>query len=476
LNNGRKIFMALFRTASLCLPVAALLLAVAAPSVWADPTTPVNPLVKRFLSGKPLDICDEGAFFVGGVPKVPDFGAVRQTIIASMYTQFQIPTQVRKWPIIFIHGGNYSGSAMDATPDGREGWGPHAVRRHLATFVVDRPGYGRSGFDSTPLNKARAANSWAGIGAFPEGASSEIWDSTGLRGFGVYVPSNGNIITGTMIRHGDPGDPRMPETDPPSDFHGAYPPAFPIPPVDSSIDANIFNRVGAIGATPNPANNAYLALSAYKWVIPAMDNLFPGSVCAACVPTAISSVNTWGPLALAELVERLGGAILSGHSTGSDVALHAVRILKERGELNLVKGMIVPESTSTGTIAGPFTFQRFALTPQDFDTIPYLIIEGDYRPSSVRINNQFFINALNASPTRSVSPAAYFDLDSPAFAGKFLGTTHIIQMGTNNIEVLDFLLDWAEKNIDNPIYKTSCPSGPPPGTPANIPPGKGPNT
>ena len=137
---------------------AALLLAVVDTSVWADPATPVNPLQKRFLTGKPLDVCDFGAFFVGGVPKVPSFGTVRQTIIGSMYTQFMIPTKRRQWPMIFIHGGNYTGSALDATPDGREGWFPHAVANNYATFVVDRPGYGRSGFDSTVINEARSTN------------------------------------------------------------------------------------------------------------------------------------------------------------------------------------------------------------------------------------------------------------------------------------------------------------------------------
>jgi hypothetical protein len=44
-------------------------------------------------------------------------------------------------------------------------------------------------------------------------------------------------------------------------------------------------------------------------------------------------------------------------------------------------------------------------------------------------------------------------------------------MGTNNIEVLDFLLDWAEGNIDNPIYKTSCPSGPSEQDADDVPPG-----
>ena len=129
---------------------AAVLLAMAAvgASAWAGPADPVNPLTKRFLTGKGLDICDQGGFFVGGVPKVPTFGTPRQVIIGQMYVQFEIPTKRRQWPLIFIHGGGLTGSVVDATPHGTEGWFAHAVRNNYATFVVDQPGRGRSGFDS----------------------------------------------------------------------------------------------------------------------------------------------------------------------------------------------------------------------------------------------------------------------------------------------------------------------------------------
>src|SRR5262245_5153986 len=90
-------------------------LALTAASVWAAPTDPVNPLTKRFLIGKGLDICDQGGFFVGGVPKVPTFGVPRQVIIGQMYVQFEIPNKRRQWPIILIHGGGLTGSDLDAT-------------------------------------------------------------------------------------------------------------------------------------------------------------------------------------------------------------------------------------------------------------------------------------------------------------------------------------------------------------------------
>jgi len=114
-------------------------------AAWASPTDPPNPLTKRFVQGKALDVCDFGALFIGGVPKVTNYlnsataaGAPDQTIIGKMYVQFQIPTKRRKWPLVMVHGSGYTGSALDATPDGREGWFPYAVQNNLATFVADQ--------------------------------------------------------------------------------------------------------------------------------------------------------------------------------------------------------------------------------------------------------------------------------------------------------------------------------------------------
>jgi hypothetical protein len=424
---------------------AAVMLAVAAASAsaWAGPADPVNPLTKRFVQGKALDICDQGALFVGGVPKVPSFGDPRQVIIGHMYVQFEIPTKHRKWPLIFIHGGGLTGSTLDATPNGTEGWFAHAVSNNYATFVVDQPGRGRSGFDTTVLNEAKVTNNLNLIPTFSDPAPSGIWTSW----FGHIIPAGSNIITGTMIRHGDPGDINTPETDPPSEAHGAYPPLYPIPPVDSSIDANIQARIGAIGAAPNPANNTYLALNAYKWHVSSTEVTLPGSVCATCVPTALSPGDTWSPRDVAELVERLGGAILSPHSQSMTQVLQVVRLLKEKGKLNLVKGILVPEGAGT-------SFTASGTTPQDYDHIPFLLANGDYRPGATRVVNRAFFAQLSAGPTHQ-----YVDLDSPAFGGKYLGQTHMNMLGTNNIAVLDFLLNFADANIPNPIVATSCPSG-----------------
>src|SRR5215469_9662049 len=94
-----------------------LIMGPAATTASANPADQVNPLKKRFLTGTPLEVCDQGSFFVGGVPKVPDFGTPRQVIIGQMYTQFEIPSIRRKWPIIFVHGGaGLTGVDVEATP------------------------------------------------------------------------------------------------------------------------------------------------------------------------------------------------------------------------------------------------------------------------------------------------------------------------------------------------------------------------
>ena len=460
--SSRFLRAALGRHLSLAL-LAAAAASTAAAGAPESPSSPINPLQKRFLSGKPLSICDQGAFFVGGVPKVTNYansstGTVpQQIIIGQAYVQFQIPSKHRRWPLIMVHGSSHTGAALDATADGTEGWLSMSVRNNLATFVMDQPGRGRSGSDQSVINEAKAriaSGDVAGglamlpnIGGIPPSAAWTTW-------FGHIVPAGADIITGTMIRHGDPGDPNPPETNPPSEGHGNYPPAFPIPPVDFSIDPRIAAREGAIGPAPNPANNAYLALNYYKQLVPNFEALLPTSECPTCNPTTIAPDSTWDGLAMANLVERLGGAIVSPHSQSGIHLLHMIRILRERGKLHLVKGIIIPESA-----IGLTTFQQAGVTPQDFDHIPFLLMNGDYRLAGARQGNREMIAAINASPGRSVTPAKYVDLDVPAFAGRCLGTTHMNMVGTTAREVFDYALRWADQNIRNPIVARSCTGG-----------------
>jgi hypothetical protein len=84
------------------------------------------------------------------------------------------------------------------------------------------------------------------------------------------------------------------------------------------------------------------------------------------------------------------------------------------------------------------------------------MMNGDYRPMDFREGNYAAVAAMNASPTRKVGPALVVSAEDPGLAGKFNGHTHMGMLGPTALAQFDVFLDWAEKNIPNPIVKTSC--------------------
>jgi pimeloyl-ACP methyl ester carboxylesterase len=68
-------------------------------------------------------------------------------------------------PIVLVHGGGLTGMSYETTPDGREGWATYLVRKGHAVYVVDTPGRGRSGFNATAINEAKAEGSVSGLPA-----------------------------------------------------------------------------------------------------------------------------------------------------------------------------------------------------------------------------------------------------------------------------------------------------------------------
>jgi hypothetical protein len=425
---------------------------VTGPSGWS------NPLKKRYLSGEALKICDQGSFYVGGVSKVTNYassavtvGQPEEILIGQMYVQFQIPEKRKGWPLIMVHGSGYSGAALEATPDGREGWLPYALSNNIPTFVVDQPGRGRSGYDRSIFHEARITGNVSLIPTLGGGTSNSVWTSW----FGHLIPAGSNILNGTLIRHSDPGDPDPPENPAvPSPAHGNYLPQYPIPPWPFSIDPKIAAREGAIGPTPLAANHAYLALQSFKQLVPNTEASLPTSFCAACVPSTVAPSNTWSPRALADLLEGLGGGIVSPHSQASAQAMHLVRVLRERGKLYLLKGILIPEGATDLVAAG--------LTPADFDNVPVLVVNGDYRASAIRQGNWAAAAAVKARRDAGLGTAKFevIDVDKPGYeGGRFLGTTHMNMLGTNNLDVFDIMLNWANENIRNAPKATTCKTG-----------------
>lgn len=400
--------------------------------------------MKKFLS-KPLVIEDQGSFYVGGVSKVTNYAAApaaapgqtltpNQITIGQMYVQFQIPqNKMRNMvPIIMVHGSSHSGASVESTPDGREGWLPYFVRKGISVYVVDQSGRGRSGFDESVIHEAEAlitaGNVSAGTTLLP--SIARITDNGAWTNwFGHLMPPGSTILTGTLIQHGEAGDPTTDD----ATHTDNYRPAFPI----SSIDANIAARKGAIAQAPTGPNNSY-ALEYYKQLLPNAEATLPGSICPTCEPKEIAPANTWTPQNLATLVEMLGGAIVATHSQSGIMGHHMTRILKERGKLNLLKGLI--------TLEGGCSFPNSGLKAEDFDNIPYLAVKGDYTATSQQCEDS--VKAINTrrAAGQGIAKAEYLKLDelpNPVFRG----TTHMMMIGTNSDAVADVLLDWTAQNI-----------------------------
>lgn len=375
---------------------------------------------KKFMAA-PVTIEDQGSFFVGGVTKVSEHAAIpfgpqgqpppnrvpQQITIGQMYVQFQIPQRKAGpgWPVIMVHGSTHTGAALESTPDGREGWFPYFVRKGVSTYVVDQSGRGRSGFDQSVLHEAEArvlagdakgaADLIPNFGRITDNGAWTAW-------FGHLLPAGSNITTGKLIRHGDPEDPEKP-----TDGRPHVAPLFPM---------------GAVAEY-------------YKQLVPNAEVTLPGSTCASCTPSNITPANTWTPQNLALLVEQLGGAIVATHSQSGIMGHHMVRILKERGKLDLVKGLI--------TIEGGCSLPQSGLTAADFDAIPYMSLKGDYTATNPQC--QETVDAINKrrAAKQGTARADYVKLDEMGI----LGVTHMMMLDSNSNQIADIMLDWASKHV-----------------------------
>ena len=421
---------------------------------------------------KNLQICDQGDFFVGGVPKTTKFsGSVTpstnyaQITVGQMYVEFQVPVAAKKWPIIVWHGSTHSGACVKSTPNGTEGWAPYLVRNNLATYVVDQAGRGRSGNDNSRIHEAYAAatgnliadptTTMPNIGRITDNGSYTAW-------FGHLV-TPGTATTCTDITacelqpHGWRADDPSPPTVHPNP--AGYGPTMALPPrgVLDFVEPTNLNKTGTgfWGPTTRVASTAdAFKLHYYRQLLPNYESTLPASTCPTCSTTAVAASNTWSPRDVASLVERLGGAIVGTHSQSGIQGLHMTRILKEDGKLGLLKGLITIEGSCDLGLAG--------LSAADFDNIPYLAFKGDYTvTSALCVNAVASINARRAMG-QGTAKADYIQLDDPSFGGKFNGVSHMMMDDTNNLQVMDVMLDWANKYIANPPSTGKCNSPPPP--------------
>ncbi len=107
----------------------------------------------------PLIIQEQGSFAVGGtvITKPGTFDAIKrgpegQTFHGDhAYVFYQVPVNVRKFPLVLWHGYGQSTKTWETTPDGREGYQNIFLRRGFGVYLIDQPRRGNAGRSTQPL-------------------------------------------------------------------------------------------------------------------------------------------------------------------------------------------------------------------------------------------------------------------------------------------------------------------------------------
>jgi len=221
-----------------------------------------------------------------------------------------------------------------------------------------------------------------------------------------------------------------------------------------------------------PLNDRYLALDAFKFVVPNTEATLPGSECSTCTPVRnIAPSSTWTAKALAELVEGLGGAIVVAHSQAGGDGYHMMRELKQRGKLDMLKGYV--------NIEGICGLEDVGLTISDFKNVPHLYLKGDLLfPTNPRIDTLLAACKNQIASIRSAGGKAdVIDLDQPgpwqgkykgpwgqSYRGPWAGVSHMMMIESNpgpggkatNLQVMDVILDWARTRVTKPKKLARC--------------------
>jgi hypothetical protein len=104
----------------------------------------------------------------------------------------------------------------------------------------------------------------------------------------------------------------------------------------------------------------------------------------------------------------------------------------------MLKGLI--------TIEGSCSLPNSGLKAEDFDKIPYMALKGDYTATSQVCDttvNEIKTRRAAGQGTAKVDYIKLDELGNPIFNG----TTHMMMLGTNNLEVADVILNWVGDSL-----------------------------
>ncbi|KAL8994993.1 MAG: hypothetical protein Q9169_005192 [Polycauliona sp. 2 TL-2023] len=84
-------------------------------------------------------------YYVGGHYKL-DASSGQEVLVDQVYVEKLTPARSTRqpFPLVFFHGGGYSGAAWLQTPDGRQGMASYFLDRGYQVYLIDDTGSGRS--------------------------------------------------------------------------------------------------------------------------------------------------------------------------------------------------------------------------------------------------------------------------------------------------------------------------------------------
>ena len=91
----------------------------------------------------PMVVVEQGSFLIGGTVTTDKQG---NTYHADHgYVFYQIPTNPRPYPLVFLHGIHQASKTWESTPDGREGFQNIFLRQGFSTYNMTHPRRGNAG-------------------------------------------------------------------------------------------------------------------------------------------------------------------------------------------------------------------------------------------------------------------------------------------------------------------------------------------
>jgi len=160
------------------------------------------------IAQQPISLAKEGYLFVGG-----NYVTVngKQVMSGQAYVEYQIPRRkTQPYPIVIIPGAAQTATNFNGTPDGREGWTQHFLRRGYAVYIIEQPGRGRSGYQpgadgpqATPLveNVQNRFTAISRANLWPQARLHTQWPGTGVAGdptFDQFYASQVESVASTV--------------------------------------------------------------------------------------------------------------------------------------------------------------------------------------------------------------------------------------------------------------------------------------